>query len=63
MISVKTKVHIGPDGTLTVAVPMPLSETDAEVMLVFLPTPKERGWPLGFFERTFGSLKGGRYDE
>ncbi len=57
MISVKTRAYIGPDGTLTVAVPTPLSETDVEVMLVLQPTPKERGWPPGFFEATAGSLK------
>ena len=58
MISVKTKAHIGPDGTLTVAVPTPLSETDVEVMLVLQPTPGERGWPPGFFEATAGAWQG-----
>ena len=57
MISVKSKAHIGPDGTLTVAVPTPLSETDVEVMLVLQPTPTDRGWPPGFFEATYGALK------
>ncbi len=57
MISVKTKAHIGPVGTLTIEVPTPLRETDVEVMLVIQPTPEERGWPPGFFEATFGSLK------
>jgi hypothetical protein len=57
MISVKTKAHIGPDGARTVAVPTPLSETAVEVMLVLQPTPKERGWPPGFFEVTFGAPK------
>jgi hypothetical protein len=56
-IGVKTKAHIGPDGTLAVAVPTPLSETDVEVMLVLSPMPKECGWPLGFFEATAGALK------
>jgi hypothetical protein len=69
MISVKTNAHIGPDGTLTVAVPTPLREMDVEVMVVVQPvparepsptaalTPEELGWPPGFFERTFGSLR------
>ena len=58
MISVKTTAYVGPDGTLTVAVPTPLRETDVEVMVVVQPvTPEERGWPPGFFEATFGSLK------
>ncbi len=58
MISVKTKAHIGLDGTLSVAVPTPLSETDVEVMLVLQPIPKERGWPPGFFEATAGAWQG-----
>ncbi len=69
MISVKTNAHVGPDGTLTVAVPTPLRETDVEVMVVVQPvpsreppptaalTPEELGWPPGFFEQTFGVLK------
>lgn len=70
MITVKTNAHVGPDGTLTVAVPTPLRETDVEVMLVVQPvpareplptaalTPEELGWPPGFFEETFGAWKG-----
>ncbi len=59
MISVKTTAHVGPDGTLTLAVPTPLRETDVEVMVVVQPVAltKEHGWPPGFFESTFGSLK------
>jgi hypothetical protein len=69
MISVKTNAHVGPDGTLAVRVPTPLRETDVEVVLVVqsLPaangaapatsTPEEPGWPVGFFERTFGALR------
>lgn len=59
MLSIKTTAHVGPDGTLTLAVPTPLRETDVEVMVVVQPVapPNERGWPPGFFEATFGSLK------
>ena len=69
MISVKTNAHVGPDGTLRVEVPTPLRGTDVEVMLVVQPvsareplpltasTPEDLGWPTGFFERTFGSLR------
>jgi len=70
MISVKTNAYVGLDGTLTVEVPTPLRETDVEVVLVVQPvparepphsttalTPEELGWPPGFFERTFGSLR------
>ena len=69
MISVKTKTHIGPDGRLMLEVPTPLRETDVEVTVVVQPllapeelpaveaTPESLGWPPGFFERTFGSLR------
>ena len=60
MISVKTTAHVGPDGTLTLAVPTPLRETDVEVMVVVQPVtlPAERGWPPGFFEATAGGWQG-----
>ena len=70
MISIITEGHVGSDGLLTVQVPTPLRGTDVEVMLVVQPvpareplssaaalTPEELGWPPGFFERTFGSLR------
>jgi len=34
MLSIKTTAPVGPDGTLTLAVPTPLRETDVEVMVV-----------------------------
>ncbi len=66
MISLQTRGHIGPDGTLSVEVPTPLREIEVDVMLVLqplaaspaaAPTPEELGWPPGFFEAPFGSLK------
>ena len=39
MISLKTRTHIGSDGTLLVKVPTPLRETDVEVMMVVQPLP------------------------
>lgn len=63
MISVKVKARVGPDGTLSVQVPTSLREMDVEGVLTLQPlpaagvTPEERGWPTGFFERTFGSLR------
>lgn len=47
------------------AVPIPLPDMDVEVTLTVQPvaekdallTATERGWPPGFFESTFGSLK------
>ena len=64
MISVIVKARVGPDGTLAVQVPTSLREMDVEGILTVQPlvaagaTPEERGWPAGFFERTFGSLRG-----
>lgn len=64
MISVKTRTHIGPDGTLTLEVPTPLRETDVEVILVvqaliaFQAGPESPGWPAGFFEQTAGAWRG-----
>ncbi len=66
MISLQTRGHIGPDGTLSVEVPTPLREIEVDVMLVLqplsappaaLPALEGLGWPPGFFESTFGSLK------
>lgn len=66
MISLQTRATIGADGTLSVQVPTPLRETEVDVMLVLqplaapaaaAPTSEELGWPPGFFESTFGSLK------
>ena len=59
MISVKTTARVGRDGTLTLAVPTPLRETDVEVMVVVQPvTLPARGWPPGFFEATAGAWQG-----
>ena len=57
MISLQTKAHVGSDGMLTVQVPESLRETDIDVTLFLEPHPEELGWPSGFFEATFGSLK------
>ncbi len=67
MISLQTKGHIGPDGTLSVELPTPLREIDVDVMLVLqplpaspaaVPTSEELGWPPGFFEATAGAWAG-----
>ena len=67
MISLQTRGHIGPDGTLSVEVPTPLREIEVDVMLVLqplaaspaaAPTPEELGWSPGFFEATAGAWAG-----
>ena len=57
MISVKTTAHVGLDGTLTIAVPTPLRETDVEVTVQPVTSLEDHGWLPGFFEATYGSLK------
>jgi hypothetical protein len=50
----------GKDGTLALRIPLGKPETEYDVVLVLQPTtassPKDRGWPPGYFEQTFGSI-------
>ena len=70
MQTIKLRSHVGTDGILKLEVPVGLTETDLEVVLVIemLPktngangakvkTPEELGYPPGYFEKTFGSLR------
>ena len=63
MLSLSLQSHVGSDGILTLQVPVGVSNTDLEIMLIFQPIkqpswPKKSedlGWPPNFFEETFGS--------
>lgn len=60
MHTLKLKAKIDNDGILKIEVPTGLSAGDIEVVLV-MQSPEEavtdsNGWPLGFFERTYGIL-------
>lgn len=60
METFKLKSHIGRDGLLRLEVPTGLSAREVEVLLV-IESPSDisvdsNGWPVGFFERTYGSL-------
>ena len=60
MQSIKIRSHIGPDGILHLDVPVGVHDADLEVTVTVQPvdsTPQGKGWPLGFFEETFGSFK------
>lgn len=64
MQSIKLQSHVGSDGILKLEIPVGLTDADLEVLVVVQPllvsspaTPEELGWPPGFFEETFGSLK------
>ena len=63
MLSLSLQSHVGSDGILKLQVPVGLSNTDLEIMLIFQPIklpslrkkPEDLGWPPNFFEQTFGS--------
>jgi hypothetical protein len=51
---------VGADGLLKLQVPVKLTNTELEVVLIVQPvTPasEARSWPAGFFEQTYGSLR------
>jgi hypothetical protein len=64
MHSIKLLSHVGSDGILQLQVPTGLQDTDIEVMVIVQPvtpvggvnTSEQRGWQVGFFEETFGSI-------
>ena len=62
---ITVRSHTGPDGSLKLTVPTEMPETDVEVEIVVRSAghveaeeeTDELGWPKGFLERMFGSLK------
>ncbi len=64
MNSVKLRSRVGADGVLNLKVPVGVTNAEVEVVVVFQlvervqtpKTPEERGWPVGFFEQTAGSI-------
>jgi len=63
MTSISVKARVRPDGTLQLAVPTGLPESEVDVLLVIRPLDtgsasarSPRSWPAGFFDDTFGSL-------
>ncbi len=53
--------HVGADGLLKLQVPVKLTNTDLEVVLIMQPvTPvtQDLGWPPGFFEEVAGGWRG-----
>jgi hypothetical protein len=63
MVSFSLKTRVKPDGSLQVAIPTGLPETDVDVLVVVQPLSAGReksatgnSWPEGFFEETFGCL-------
>ena len=58
--------HVGEDGIMHLQVPVGKTDVDLEVVVIIQQTtpatqantPKARGWPPGFFERTAGAWQG-----
>jgi hypothetical protein len=57
MVTISARGRVNGDGTLDLHVTTGLPETDVEVLLVLEPRMAKSGWPEGYFERTFGSLR------
>jgi hypothetical protein len=60
MDSLKLKTHVGSDGLLKLELQTGITDRDLEVLIVMQPLETEPvdalGWPIGFFERTYGAL-------
>ncbi len=60
MDAIKLTTHIGPDGILRLELPLDITNQDLEVVIVVQTQRSEpvdaNGWPLGYFEETYGSL-------
>lgn len=60
METIKLKTHIGSDGLLKLELPTGVTNRDLEVMVVMQTLDEEEvdelGWPLGYFEETYGSM-------
>ncbi len=65
MQKITLRSHVGDDGILHLDVPVGVHDADLEVTVTIqsvdpqaeAKTSEELGWPPGFFERTFGSLR------
>lgn len=55
MQTIKLDTRVGRDGILKLELPLDVSDTDLEVVVIVQQKAK-RGWPPGYFERTAGSL-------
>lgn len=55
MQTIKLDTRVGEDGILKLELPLEVSDTDLEVLVV-VQRKEKRGWPPGYFERTAGSL-------
>lgn len=64
MHTLHVRERTGKDGVLHISLPVGVPDADVEVVLVVQPRVGEpsvgdsnaRGWPIGYFEDTFGSI-------
>jgi hypothetical protein len=63
MQAIKLQTYVAEDGILSLQLPPSMAERHWEVLVVLQAIPSteesqldELGWPLGFFDRTYGSL-------
>jgi len=58
--TLKLRTHVGSDGVLKLEVPTAMNNRDIDVVVVMQvveETPVDAlGWPVGFFDRTYGAL-------
>lgn len=60
METMKLRARVGDDGLLRLELPTHVTNQELEVLVVMQPLRDEPvdeyGWPIGFFERTYGAL-------
>ncbi|MCA0455396.1 MAG: hypothetical protein LCI00_15570 [Chloroflexi bacterium] len=60
METFKLRTHVGSDGVLKLDVPPEMINRDVDVVVVMQAvseaTVDALGWPVGFFDRTYGAL-------
>lgn len=61
MKTIKLMTRVGDDGVLKLEMPTGVTNRRLEVLIVVQPLEEEEevdelGWPVGFFERTYGAL-------
>lgn len=66
MRAVQFHSHVGTDGVLKVEVPVGVTDTDLDVVVIVSPAETagaiSGNWPPHFFEETFGALADHRFE-
>lgn len=67
METLKVRTHVGDDGLLKLELSTSITNRDMDVVVVMQPVSDAMtdalGWPVGFFERTYGALADYPLDE